>query len=59
MIWARCLEKLLKMIRRLSCLALKIVLSGNYELLTRVTSVVVIIVLIIAGGDHDSLGPSP
>jgi hypothetical protein len=59
MIWARCLEKLLKMIRMLSCLALKIVLSGNYELLIRVTSVVVIIVLIIAGGDHDSLGPSP
>jgi hypothetical protein len=59
MIWARFLEKLLKVIRGLLRLALKITHGGSYELLIEVASTFIIIVLIVAGGDRDSLGPSP
>jgi hypothetical protein len=59
MIWARFLEKLLKVIRGLLRLALKITLGGSYELLIGVASAYIIIVLIVASGDRDSLGPSP
>jgi hypothetical protein len=58
MIWARCLEKLLKMIHGLLRLVLKITLGGSYELLIRIISAFVITVLVAAVGDHDSQGLS-
>jgi hypothetical protein len=58
MIWARCLEKLLKMIHGLLRLVLKITLGGSYELLIRVISAFVITVLVAAARDHDSQGLS-
>jgi hypothetical protein len=58
MIWAGCFEKLLEVIRRLSCLVFKVTLGGGNELLVRVTSVHIVVTFVATGGDHDSLGPS-
>jgi hypothetical protein len=52
-----CLEKLLKVISGLSCQELEITLSSGNELLIGVTNILVIVTLVIAGSDHDSLGP--
>jgi hypothetical protein len=51
-----CFMKPLKVIGGLPCQVLKIVLGGGNELVVRVTCVLVVISLVIAGGDHDSLG---
>jgi hypothetical protein len=55
MIWACCFEKLFDVIGRLLHLALRITLSGGNEVLIRVTSVLIIVALIVAGGDCNSL----
>jgi hypothetical protein len=41
----------------LSCLALEITLSSGEELLIRVTNILVIVTLVTASSDRDSLGP--
>jgi hypothetical protein len=51
-----CFEKLLEVICGLSCLELKVALGSGNEFLVRVASIVVIIILIAACGDCDSLG---
>jgi hypothetical protein len=56
MIGTCCLEKILKVIDGQPCLALDLVLSGGNELLIGVTNVLVIVTLITAIGDRDSLG---
>jgi hypothetical protein len=50
------LEKLLEVFSGLSRLALEIALSSSDELLVRVTNILVVVALIAAGGDRDSLG---
>jgi hypothetical protein len=40
-------------------LTLKITLGGSHELLIGVTSILVIIILVMTGGNHNSLGPPP
>jgi hypothetical protein len=52
-----CLEKLLKVVSGLLRLALEIMLSSSDELLIRVANILVVVTLIVAGGDRDSLGP--
>jgi hypothetical protein len=56
-IWIGCLEKLLKVVGGLPRLAPEITLSSGDELLVVVANILVILTLIIAGGDRDSLGP--
>jgi hypothetical protein len=56
MIGTWCLEKLLEVIDGQPCLALDLVLIGGNELLIGVTNVLVIVTLIIATSDRDSLG---
>jgi hypothetical protein len=51
-----CLQKLLEVIAGQSCLALDLALDGGNELLIGVANVLVIVTLIAAGGDHESLG---
>jgi hypothetical protein len=55
MIWAGCFEEIFKVIGRLSCLALRIMLGSSDELLAGVVSVLVIITPVVAGGNPDSL----
>jgi hypothetical protein len=55
MIWAGCVEKLFEVIGGLSHLPLRIALSGGDKLLVGVASILVIITLIVAGGDRNSL----
>jgi hypothetical protein len=50
-----CLEKLLKVISRLPHLALEVVLCRGDEHLIRVTNLLVVVILVTASGDHDSL----
>jgi hypothetical protein len=52
-----CLEKLLKVVSGLPCLVLKITLSSGDELLIGVTNILVVVTLVAASGDHDSLRP--
>jgi hypothetical protein len=54
MIWASCFEMLFKVISSLPHLVLSVSIGGGDELLIRVTSILVV-ALIAAGGDHDSL----
>jgi hypothetical protein len=56
MIWACCLEKLLKVIYGLPRLAYEIMFDIDDELLIRVADVLIIITFITVGGIHDSLG---
>jgi hypothetical protein len=56
MVWAGHLEKLLKVINRLSCLALEVTLDGSAMLLVRVISLLVVITFIIASSICDPLG---
>jgi hypothetical protein len=56
MVWAGRLEKLLKVINRLSCLALEVMLDGSAMLLVRVISLLVVIAFIIASSICDPLG---
>jgi hypothetical protein len=58
-VWASHLVKLLKVIRRKSCLTFKITLGGGNELIVRVTGVLAIIIFTTNSGDRDSLGPPP
>jgi hypothetical protein len=53
MIGTYCLEKLLEVIHELPRLALEIMLNDGNEFLIRVTSILVMITLIKAGGDCD------
>jgi hypothetical protein len=55
MIWADSFEKLFEVNGGLPHLALRIMLGGGDQLLIGVTSVLLIIALIRAGGDRDSL----
>jgi hypothetical protein len=57
MILAARFEKLFKVIRRLSCLAFKIMLGSGNELLIRVIDVLIIITSITTSSDCDLLGP--
>jgi hypothetical protein len=57
MIGIGCLKKLLEVISGLPRLAFEVVLHGGDELLVGVTDFLVVIPLIIAGSDCDSLGP--
>jgi hypothetical protein len=52
-----CLEKLLEVISRMLRLALQITLSSDDELLIGVANILVVITLVTAGSDRDSLGP--
>jgi hypothetical protein len=56
MIWVGCFKKLFKVIGRLSRLVLKNMLDGDDELLVRVANVLIVITIVIAGGDRDLLG---
>jgi hypothetical protein len=56
MIRAGCLEKRLKVIHELPHLAFKIMLDSGNELLIGVTGALIVISLIAASGDHDSMG---
>jgi hypothetical protein len=56
MIGIGCLEKLLEVINRLSCRALEIVHGSGDELLIGVTNIFVVVTLITAGSDRNSLG---
>jgi hypothetical protein len=58
MIGTGCLEELLKVVGELPRLALGIALSSDDELLIRVAILFVIIALVIASSDRDSLGLS-
>jgi hypothetical protein len=55
MVGAGCLEKFLEVIGRLPCLALEIMLNNRDVLLIRVSGLLVLITLIPASGDRDSL----
>jgi hypothetical protein len=55
MVWAGCFEKLFEVISGLPRLGLRITLGSGDKLLVRVTDVLVIVALIIASGDRDSL----
>jgi hypothetical protein len=55
MIWAGCFEELFEVIGRLSCLALRITLGSNDELLAGVVSVLVVITPVVASGNPDSM----
>jgi hypothetical protein len=52
-----CLEKLLEVISRMLRLVLQITLSSDDELLIGVANILVVITLVTAGSDRDSLGP--
>jgi hypothetical protein len=56
MIGADHLKKLLKVISGLLCLALEVVLSSGNELLVRVICPFIVVTLIVASSDCDSLG---
>jgi hypothetical protein len=57
MIGTCCLEKLLKVISGLSRLALEVVLNSGDDLFVGVTDLLVVITLVAAGSDLDSLEP--
>jgi hypothetical protein len=56
MIGAGRLEKLLEVIYRLSRLVLEVMLDGGNELIVGIVSLLVIVALVAAGSDCDSLG---
>jgi hypothetical protein len=56
MIGASCIEKLLKVISGLPHLALEVTLSYGDELLIEVVDLFVVVALVKAGSDRDSLG---
>jgi hypothetical protein len=57
MIGTGCLEKLLEVMCRLPHLALEVTLSGGHDLLIGVPSLLVVIPLIAASSERNSLGP--
>jgi hypothetical protein len=56
MVGTGCLEKLLKVIGRLSRLAFEVALGGGDEILVEIIGILVVVALVTVGSDRDPLG---